>query len=120
MVKRRTIDRALLLLCAIAALLGLFASSAAANHLTEQQAKALEAACEKAREDQLVPLREQAIRDCIAQPRSDAASCRHHFRDFGDARQLPSGRVQPRLLHNIPECASADEARRHFQLNPRR
>jgi len=89
-----------------------------ARHLTEQQVKALEATCEKAREAKLAPLREQAIRDCIAQPRSDPAYCRDYFKDFGDARLLANGHVSPRMFHDLPECLAADEARRHFGLYP--
>jgi hypothetical protein len=113
-------NRNLFQLCLISGLAAVCAGTAAASHLTEQQVTALESTCEKSREAQIAPLREQAIKDCIAQSRSDPAFCRQHFKDFGDARQLGSGRVQPRMLHNILDCASADEARRHYQLNPRR
>jgi hypothetical protein len=101
-----------------AIVLGVSAGTAMARHLTEQQVKALEATCENAREARLAPLREQAIKDCIAQPRSDPGFCREHFKDFGAARRLASGAVNPRMFHNIPECAAADEARQHFGLYP--
>lgn len=89
-----------------------------ARHLTEQQVKALEATCEKAREAKIAPLREQAVKECIAQPRSDPVYCRDYFKDFGAARRLASGAVTPRMFHNIPECTAADEARQHFGLYP--
>ena len=102
----------------LAIALGVAAGVVMARHLTERQVQALEAACEKAREAKLAPLREQAIKDCIAQPRSDPAVCREHFRDFGAARRLASGAVHPRMFHNMPECAAAEEARQHFGLYP--
>jgi hypothetical protein len=102
----------------LAIVLGFAAGTATARHISEQQVKALEATCEKAREAKLAPLREQAIKDCIAQPRSDPVLCREHFKDFGAARRLASGAVNPRMFHNIPECAAAEEARQHFGLYP--
>jgi hypothetical protein len=102
----------------LAIVMGVVAGGAMARHLTERQVHALEAGCEKAREAKLAPLREQAIKDCIAQPRSDPALCREHFKDFGAARRLASGAVNPRMFHNIPECAAAEEARQHFGLYP--
>ena len=89
-----------------------------ARHLNEQQVKALEAVCEKAREARIAPLREQAIKECIAMPRSDPAACRERHRDFGEARRADSGRLLPRMFHDLPECVQAHEARQHFGLNP--
>ena len=93
--------------------------TAFSRHLKEQQVKALEAVCETARAARIAPLREQAIKECIAMRRSDAAVCRERHKDFGEARRADDGRLVPRMFHNLPECAQAHEARQHFGLYPR-
>ena len=78
----------------------------------EAEVKALEQACEAAREVKLKPLREAEIARCKAEPRSDPAYCERYWSDYGNAIRLPNGTMQPRLFDDLPECVTAAEARR--------
>ena len=115
---RRLPPSRMIFLSLVAVFVAVSARTAWPRHLTEVQVKALEATCEAVREARIAPLREQAIKECIAQPRSDPAFCRAHFKDFGEPRLLESGRVLPRMFHDLPECTQAWEARQHFNLYP--
>jgi hypothetical protein len=78
----------------------------------EAEVKALEQACEAAREVKLKPLREAEIARCKAEPRSDPAYCERFWSDYGNAIRLPNGTMQPRMFNDLPECVTAEAARR--------
>jgi hypothetical protein len=78
----------------------------------EADVKALEQACEAAREVKLKPLREAEIARCKAEGRNDAAYCERYWSDYGNAIRLPNGTMQPRMFDDLPECVAAEEARR--------
>jgi hypothetical protein len=115
---RRLPRPGMIFLSLVAVFLAVSARIAWPRHLTEATVKALEATCETVREAKIAPLREQAIKDCIAQPRSDPEFCRAHFKDFGAPHPLKTGKVAPRMFHDLPECTQAWEARQHFNFYP--
>ena len=72
-----------------------------------RQLDALNAACDKAREERLAPLRKQYIEECISKERNDPDYCRRFYADYG-AR---SGK-RPPLFNDLPECVTAWEFQR--------
>lgn len=76
----------------------------------------LDRRCEEAIEEKIVPLREAAITECIADknsrmknPRED---CERFYQDYGAGGPATGGRWRPRMFHNLPECVEAGKARR--------
>jgi len=84
-----------------------FASAGFAADVEELQAR-----CEAAREAKIKPLREAEIAKCKAQERSDPAYCERYFADYGNAVRLSTGRMLPRLFHDLLECLEAEAARK--------
>lgn len=83
----------------------------------ETAVKALEQACEVARETRLKPLRDAEIAKCKADGRGEPGFCERHFRDFGAAFKRPNGSWQARMFDDLPECVAAYKARRDFNVN---
>ena len=73
----------------------------------------LERRCEQAREQQIAPLREQAIEDCVSAPRTTRSreDCERRYRDFGQGGGTVGGGVRPRMFNDLPECVEYFEAR---------
>jgi hypothetical protein len=83
--------------------------------MDEAQVRALEQQCETAREERIKPLRDAEIAKCKADKRNDPAYCERFWSDYGDPVRLRNGRMQPRLFGDLPECVTADEARRKLK-----
>ena len=66
----------------------------------------LDRECERAREEAMVPMREEAIAQCIGQGKKSEAECREYYKDY----QGPPNR--PALFYNLPECEEAYRARK--------
>ena len=62
--------------------------------------------CEAAREVQISPLREQAIRDCVSRPRSTRtrAQCEEFYKDFGQGGGTVGGGFRAPMFIDLPEC----------------
>jgi hypothetical protein len=98
----------------IVALAALAASSVA--NADEAEVQALQKQCEAAREAKLKPLRDAEIARCKSEPKSDASYCERYWSDYGDAKRLPNGTMQPRLFDDLHECVAAEDARRKLRL----
>ncbi len=71
----------------------------------------LDAACEVARQKELVLVRAQYVEDCVEKKqRPDRASCERFYADYGEsaANQAP-------LFYELPECEKAHEYRRSYR-----
>lgn len=102
----------LMLAAVMATLLAWVPFSAEANRDRERKQAELDAACEKAREKKLAPIREQLIEECVENKvRSNRESCEVFYSDFG----AQSGDRAP-LFFDLPECVEAFE----FQSSQRR
>jgi len=95
----------------VSAALAMLAVSSFAS-ADEAAIRALEQACETAREAKLKPLRDAEIARCKSEPHSEANYCERYWGDYGNAKRLPNGTMQPRLFDDLPECVAAEEARR--------
>jgi hypothetical protein len=92
----------------------------AAEEITRDDALELIEACEKQREENIAPLREQAIEDCVTKRRRDREYCESYNRTFGNARPRGNGTMIPRMFWNLPVCEKYFAAQRYFRMNPSR
>jgi hypothetical protein len=93
---------------------------AAAEEITRDEALALMEECQKQREGNIAPLREQAIEDCVTNRRRDREYCERFNRTFGNARPRAGGGMIPGMFWEIPNCQNAFAAQRYFRMNPSR
>ena len=76
----------------------------------------LEQQCEVAREEQIAPLRQAAIEECIEHRANNRGSgdarahCEGFYSDFGSAGRTQTGGFRQRMFHDIPECQQFYEA----------
>ena len=95
----------LLALCVL-----LFPGALPASDAAATQAE-LDAACEKARENKLAPMRKQYVDECVEKKQKpDRASCEAFYADFGGQ----SGNRAP-LFYDLPECVKAFEFRQEHR-----
>ena len=69
--------------------------------------------CEDARQQKLMPLRNEAIAECISKDRksNDAKNkCERFYADFGAAIHFKSGGHKERMFNDLPECLKLYEA----------
>jgi hypothetical protein len=93
---------------------------AAAREITRDEALELMEECQEQREENIAPLREQAIEDCVSNRRRDRAHCDSFNRTFGNARPRAGGGMIPGLFWALPVCEQAVAAERFFRMNPGR
>ena len=79
----------------------------------------LDAACEVAREQKLVPLRQQYIDECVEKQKKDRAECERFYQNY-DGRQISrnyDGRQGNRapLFYDLAECVEAFEYRTSYR-----
>lgn len=87
------------------------------EEITREGAQALLEECQRQREENIAPLREQAIEHCVENRRQDRETCERRNRNYGQRTQ---GGTQPGLFWHLPDCERAIEADRFFRMNPRR
>ena len=93
---------------------------AAAKEITRDDASELMEECQKQREENIAPLREQAIEDCVTKQRRDREYCESFNRTFGNARPRGNGTMIPGMFWDLPVCETAVAAERYFRMNPSR
>ena len=93
---------------------------AAANEITRDGAVELMQECQEQREENIAPLREQAIEDCVTNKGRDREYCERFNRTFGNARPRAGGGMIPGMFWELPDCQNADAAQRFFRMNPGR
>ena len=90
---------------------------ALSEEITREGAEALLEECQRQREENIAPLREQAIENCVNNQRQDRETCERRNRNYGQRTQ---GGTQPGLFWHLPDCERWFEADRFFRMNPRR
>jgi hypothetical protein len=73
---------------------------------------ALDAQCEKDREEKIKPLREMEIAKCKADAHNEADYCERYWSDYGNAVRHLNGTMSPRMFDDLPSCVAAFEARK--------
>ena len=76
-------------------------------------------ACQRERQRQIAPLREEAIEDCVNRRMHSREECERRNRNFGERMRNADGTTRPGLFWNLPLCKQADAADRYFRANPR-
>lgn len=89
-----------------------------AEEITPDGALALMDECQEQREENIAPLREQAIEDCVTNRRRDREHCESFNRTFGNARPRGNGTMIPGMFWDLPVCERAVAAERYFRMNP--
>ena len=93
---------------------------AAAKEITRDDAVELMEECQRQREENIAPLREQAIEDCVTSRRRDREHCESFNRTFGNARPRAGGGMIRGMFWELPVCEQAVAAERYFRMNPSR
>jgi hypothetical protein len=87
-----------------------------AGEVTREGAVELMEECQRQRQINIAPLRDEAIENCVTNQRRDREFCERHNRNFGERR---SGGTVVGMFWGLPECEQALAAERHFRMNPR-
>lgn len=90
------------------------------EEITRDGALELMEECQKQREENIAPLREQAIEDCVTNRGRDREHCESFNRTFGNARPRAGGGMVPGMFWGLPVCEKAVAAERYFRMNPSR
>jgi hypothetical protein len=85
--------------------------------ITSTNLDRLKQQCEAAREQQIAPLRKQAIEECIAKNVKSVSECEKFYEDYGNAGTTKGGGFRQRMFHNIPECQAYYAAEENFRKN---
>ena len=93
---------------------------ATAKEITREDASELMVECQKQREENIAPLREQAIEDCVTKQRRDREYCERFNRTFGNARPRAGGGMIRGMFWELPVCEQAVSAEQYFRMNPSR
>jgi len=107
--------------CVITMCVFLIAVNTYARHISKETVQELKAKCEAARQDQIAPLREQAIQECITKKTKSPEQCRRYYRDFGEAHWIGAGEYghfQSGMFYDLPECQESFNAEKHLKLYP--
>jgi hypothetical protein len=89
------------------------------EEITREAVPELMQECQKQREENIAPLREEAIEDCVTNRRGDREYCERFNRTFGNARPRAGGGMTRGMFWGLPVCENAVAAERHFRMNPR-
>jgi hypothetical protein len=73
---------------------------------------ALEAQCEKEREQRIKPLREMEIAKCNSHRYNEPGYCERYWKDYGNAMRSSNGTMTPRMFDDLPICVEAFKARK--------
>jgi hypothetical protein len=68
--------------------------------------------CQEARERKIAPLREEAIEECMSNPRTSRTRerCERIYIDFGEGAGTVNGAFRPAMFIDLPECVEYFEA----------
>ena len=89
-----------------------------AEEITPEDALVLMNECQSQRDENIAPLREQAIEDCVANKGRDREHCESFNRTFGNARPRGNGTMIPGMFWDLPVCEEAVAAEKYFKMNP--
>ena len=85
--------------------------------------KKLESQCAEAREKKIAPLREKAIKECVAKDRAtrDAREkCERYYIDYGQGVRYKSGGGKERMFNHLPICLEFYEAEKKYKASSQR
>ncbi len=92
------------------ALSGLLAAWAFVAPAGQQDQAAMDAACQSARQEQLAPLREQSLQQCLTQGEKDQATCEADAANYGERVG-----IRQAMFYDLPECEAAFNNKRSYR-----
>lgn len=98
----------------------MIAGKVCAREISAEQAPGLMEECQQQRQQQIAPLKAQAIDDCINVQRKDEAYCERFNATYGQGGTTASGGRRPGMFWDLPICEEAMAAKRYFRQNPDR
>ena len=103
---------------AIAAAVYLLLHSAACSaEITRSQAEELLQQCQAQRQENIAPLKQEAIEDCVTRQRRDRAYCERFNQNYGE--RTVTG-AQRGMFWDLPVCMQAVDAQNYFKRYPSR
>ena len=77
-----------------------------------QSLEAMKQRCQEAREQNIAPLREAAIEECLSRPRTTLTreDCERKHQDFGQGGGTVDGGFRAGLFIDLPECVEYFDA----------
>ena len=102
----------------VGAITMILAGNVCAGEITAEQAPALLDQCQSQRQQQIAPLKAQAIDDCINVKRKDKDYCERYYATFGQGGSTASGGRRAGMFWDLPVCVDALAAERYFRMNP--
>ena len=87
-----------------------------AGDIDRAGAEALMADSQRQRAENIAPLKEQAIEDCVARNVKDREACERYNQNYGERTRGGTG---PGMFWDLPVCQDAVAAEKYFQMNPR-
>jgi hypothetical protein len=89
-----------------------------AGEITRDDVPELMEECQRQREENIAPLRERAIENCVTNRGRDREYCESFNRTFGNARPRAGGGMIPGMFWGLPVCEQVVAAERYFKMNP--
>ena len=86
-----------------------------AQEVSADEAVALMEECQRQRQENIAPLREEAIETCMTERGDDRETCERRNRNYGERTH---GGRQAGLFWDLPACEKAVAAERYFRMNP--
>lgn len=94
----------------VVVLSGLLLAWAFVAPAAQQDQAAMEASCQAARQEQLGPLREQNLHQCLTQGAKDQATCEAESANYGERVG-----VRQAMFYDLPECEAAFNNKRSYR-----
>jgi hypothetical protein len=101
----------------VAAVYLLLHGAAYAAEINRAQAEELLQQCQAQRQENIAPLRQEAIEDCVTRQRRDRAYCERFNQNYGE--RSPTG-TRMGMFWDLPVCMQATDAQAYFRKNPGR
>ena len=102
--------------CLTAGTLAVLGPVCQAGNIDRAGAEALMAQCQQQRAENIAPLKEQAIEDCVARNLKTRDACERHNQNYGERTQ---GGAQGGMFWDLPVCQDAVAAEKYCKMNPR-
>ena len=90
-----------------------FASSVQAETFTREDVSRLQQDCQRSRQEQIQPLKQQEMERCVSERGHDRQWCEKDLEYFGEAS---GGR--PGMFWDLPACQLAFDVERYFKRYP--
>ena len=95
--------------------LSMCAQYAVSENISRDSVDDLLQECQRQRQENIAPMKAQAIDDCVNMDRKDPEYCERYYRNYGERTH---GGTRPGMFWNLPECEKAVAADQYFKMHP--